>query len=169
MSRASARWRSGRRSRLPRIFVITKTERSQIGRSSPRPSEARAGVHGSIGTMDPRVRRGDEGEFGGHAAAHRRETQTSRRRAREPLTSVRSVSLWLNSLDASYVGDLVNRNLRYTWRRRLAEMIPELMPPHDNSLWSRPYSIFGQRFMTTVSPAASARCAAASLRTPSCI
>ena len=33
----------------------------------------------------------------------------------------------------------------------------------------RPYSIFGQRFMITVMPSASARAAAASLRTPSCI
>ena len=48
-------------------------------------------------------------------------------------------------------------------------MIPEFTPLQDNSPPSRPYSIFGQRFITTSIPAASARFAASSLRTPSCI
>ena len=47
--------------------------------------------------------------------------------------------------------------------------MPLLTPLHDNSPPSRPNSIFGQRFMITSSPAASAVFAAASLRTPSCI
>src|SRR5690606_27444826 len=54
-------------------------------------------------------------------------------------------------------------------RRRLEEMMPELKPPQESSAWRRPNSIFGQRSMTTVSPAARARSAAASLTTPSCI
>src|SRR4029079_4550507 len=53
--------------------------------------------------------------------------------------------------------------------RRLLEMMRELTPPQLNSRLSRPYSIFGQRFMMTVKPASSARRAAASLRTPICI
>src|SRR5271156_34807 len=46
-------------------------------------------------------------------------------------------------------------------------MMPLLTPLHDNSPPSRPNSIFGQRFMTTSIPAASALAAAASLRMPS--
>ena len=60
-------------------------------------------------------------------------------------------------------------SLRACGRRRLLEMMRELKPPQLSSPLRRPYSIFGQRFMTTVSPAFSARAAAASLRTPSCI
>ena len=45
----------------------------------------------------------------------------------------------------------------------------ELTPIQEISDDKRPYSIFGQRFITTVTPRASARSAAASLRTPSCI
>ena len=48
-------------------------------------------------------------------------------------------------------------------------MMPLLTPLHDNSPPSRPNSIFGQRFITTSMPAASALAAASSLRTPSCI
>ena len=48
-------------------------------------------------------------------------------------------------------------------------MMPLLTPLHDNSPPSRPNSIFGQRFMTTSMPAASALAAASSLRMPSCI
>ena len=51
----------------------------------------------------------------------------------------------------------------------LAERMRELMPCQPISPESRPYSIFGQRFMMTVTPFASARAAAASLRTESCI
>ena len=47
--------------------------------------------------------------------------------------------------------------------------MPLLTPLHDNSPPSRPNSIFGQRFMMTSIPAASAVFAASSLRTPSCI
>ena len=42
--------------------------------------------------------------------------------------------------------------------RRLLEMMRELKPPQLSSPFKRPYSIFGQRFMTTLTPAASARC-----------
>src|SRR5690606_29905567 len=52
---------------------------------------------------------------------------------------------------------------------RLEDMIPELMPLQESSPWRRDHSILGQRFMTTLRPAASARAAASSLRTPSCI
>ena len=52
--------------------------------------------------------------------------------------------------------------------RRLV-MTRELKPPQESSLCRRPYSIFGQRSMMTSRPAASARAAAAPLRTPSCI
>src|SRR3546814_2446029 len=48
-------------------------------------------------------------------------------------------------------------------------MMPVFTPLHANSPQSREYSIFGQRFMTTSRPAAAARSAAASLRTPICI
>ena len=48
-------------------------------------------------------------------------------------------------------------------------MMPLLTPLHDNSPPKRPNSIFGQRFMMTSMPAASAVAAAASLRMPSCI
>jgi len=48
-------------------------------------------------------------------------------------------------------------------------MMLELTPLHDNSPPSRPNSILGHRFITTSSPAASARAPASSLRTPSCI
>src|SRR3546814_20633495 len=53
--------------------------------------------------------------------------------------------------------------------RRLAEMMPELKPPQESSECRRPNSIFGQRSITTVSPAARARSAALWLTTPSCI
>jgi hypothetical protein len=45
----------------------------------------------------------------------------------------------------------------------------ELTPVQPISPDRRPYSIFGQRFITTFTPRASARAAAASSRTPSCI
>ena len=48
-------------------------------------------------------------------------------------------------------------------------MTPDQKPPQLNSPNRREYSIFGQRFMTTRRPAASAREAASSLRTPICI
>src|SRR3954470_22439218 len=47
--------------------------------------------------------------------------------------------------------------------------VRELTPIHEISDDSRPYSIFGQRFITTLIPAASALAAAASSRAPSCI
>src|ERR1700743_3191971 len=47
--------------------------------------------------------------------------------------------------------------------------VRELTPIHEISDDKRPYSIFGQRFITTLSPAASAFAAAASSRAPSCI
>jgi hypothetical protein len=49
------------------------------------------------------------------------------------------------------------------------EMTPELMPFQPISPDSRAYSILGQRFITTLMPAASARAAASSWRTVSCI
>ena len=52
---------------------------------------------------------------------------------------------------------------------RLELSVRELTPIHEISEDSRPYSIFGQRFMTTLIPAASALAAAASSRAPSCI
>src|SRR6516164_10509556 len=52
---------------------------------------------------------------------------------------------------------------------RLALMVRELTPIHEISDDRRPYSIFGQRFITTLTPAASAFSAAASSRPPSCI
>src|SRR3569832_2223375 len=52
---------------------------------------------------------------------------------------------------------------------RLALMVRELTPIHEISDDSRPYSILGQRFITTLRPAASAFAAAASSRAPSCI
>ena len=52
---------------------------------------------------------------------------------------------------------------------RLELSVRELTPIQEISEDSRPYSIFGQRFITTLMPAASAFAAAASLRTPSCI
>src|ERR1700751_4409329 len=52
---------------------------------------------------------------------------------------------------------------------RLALMVRELTPIQEISEDSRPYSIFGQRFITTFNPLASASAAAASLRMPSCI
>src|ERR1700745_1766694 len=52
---------------------------------------------------------------------------------------------------------------------RLALMVRELTPIHEISDDNRPYSIFGQRFITTFSPAASALAAASSSRAPSCI
>jgi hypothetical protein len=45
----------------------------------------------------------------------------------------------------------------------------ELMPCQPISPDRRPYSILGQRFMTTFTPRASALAAASSLRTESCI
>ena len=50
-----------------------------------------------------------------------------------------------------------------------AEMVRELTPIQPISDDRRPYSIFGQRFITTLMPAASALAAASSWRTPSCI
>src|SRR6185312_14908986 len=47
--------------------------------------------------------------------------------------------------------------------------VRELTPIQEISDDSRPYSIFGQRFITTLMPAASAFSAAASSRAPSCI
>src|SRR6202035_721369 len=47
--------------------------------------------------------------------------------------------------------------------------VRELTPIQEISEDSRPYSIFGQRFITTLRPAASAFSAAASSRAPSCI
>jgi len=47
--------------------------------------------------------------------------------------------------------------------------VRELTPIQEISEDSRPYSIFGQRFITTLIPAASALAAAASSRAPSCI
>jgi uncharacterized protein (TIGR00369 family) len=47
-------------------------------------------------------------------------------------------------------------------------MVRVLTPIHAISDDSRPYSIFGQRFITTLRPFASASAAASSLRTPSC-
>ena len=52
---------------------------------------------------------------------------------------------------------------------RLELMVRELTPIQEISEDSRPYSIFGQRFITTLIPAASAFSAAASSRPPSCI
>src|SRR3981081_4628335 len=52
---------------------------------------------------------------------------------------------------------------------RLELSVRELTPIHEISDDNRPYSIFGQRFITTLSPAASAFSAAASSRAPSCI
>ena len=52
---------------------------------------------------------------------------------------------------------------------RLELKVREFTPIHDISEDSRPYSIFGQRFITTFMPAASAFSAAASSRAPSCI
>src|SRR6185436_216863 len=52
---------------------------------------------------------------------------------------------------------------------RLELSVRELTPIHPISDDSGPYSIFGQRFITTLIPAASALAAASSLRTPSCI
>lgn len=51
---------------------------------------------------------------------------------------------------------------------RLELRVRELTPIQPISDDSRPYSIFGQRFMMTVMPAASAFAAASSWRTPSC-
>ena len=48
---------------------------------------------------------------------------------------------------------------------RLELSVRELTPIQPISDDSRPYSIFGQRFMTTLMPAASALAAASSLRT----
>src|SRR5579863_2992230 len=52
---------------------------------------------------------------------------------------------------------------------RLELKVREFTPIQDISEDSRPYSIFGQRFITTLIPAASAFSAAASSRAPSCI
>src|SRR4051812_48686344 len=57
----------------------------------------------------------------------------------------------------------VGRGARFELRVR------ELTPIQEISEDSRPYSIFGQRFITTLRPAASAFAAAASSRPPSCI
>src|SRR3546814_7582151 len=68
---------------------------------------------------------------------------------------------------AGMVHDLAGHRAPSFWR--LLEMMRELKPPQESSPCRRPYSILGQRFMTTVRPAASAFAAAVSLRTPSCI
>src|SRR5215471_11729654 len=52
---------------------------------------------------------------------------------------------------------------------RLELSVRELTPIQEISDDSRPYSILGQRFITTLRPAASASRAASSLRTLSCI
>ena len=52
---------------------------------------------------------------------------------------------------------------------RLEEIAPALTPAQPISPESRPYSILGQRFITTFMPFASASAAASSLRTLSCI
>jgi hypothetical protein len=52
---------------------------------------------------------------------------------------------------------------------RFELIVREFTPIHEISDDSRPYSILGQRFITTLSPAASAFSAAASSRAPSCI
>src|SRR5581483_4394064 len=52
---------------------------------------------------------------------------------------------------------------------RLELSVREFTPIHEISDDSRPYSIFGQRFITTLRPEASAFAAAASSRTVSCI
>ena len=51
-------------------------------------------------------------------------------------------------------------------RRRCVRVLTPIQAISDDS---RPYSIFGQRFITTLMPLASASAAASSLRTPSCI
>src|SRR5215813_9129382 len=51
----------------------------------------------------------------------------------------------------------------------LAVMVRELTPIQEISDDRRPYSILGQRSITTLRPAASALAAASGLRTPSCI
>src|SRR5690606_25657518 len=51
----------------------------------------------------------------------------------------------------------------------LEDRTPELTPVHAISPDRRPYSILGQRFMTTLIPAASARAAASSSRTVNCV
>jgi len=67
---------------------------------------------------------------------------------------------------ASGIGRVTGRYARFL---RLLLMMPVLTPLQASSPWRREYSILGQRFITTVRPAASARRAASSLRTPSCI
>src|SRR5665809_155580 len=52
---------------------------------------------------------------------------------------------------------------------RLLLILRELTPAQPSSPESRPYSILGQRFITTFSQACSASFAASSLRTPICI
>ena len=52
---------------------------------------------------------------------------------------------------------------------RLEDSVRELTPIQEISDDRRPYSIFGQRFITTFRPASSASFAASSLRTVSCI
>src|SRR5215831_10064620 len=52
---------------------------------------------------------------------------------------------------------------------RLALIVRELTPIQEISEDKRPYSILGQRFITTLIPAASAFAAARSSRPPSCI
>src|SRR5471030_3525922 len=52
---------------------------------------------------------------------------------------------------------------------RLELSVRELTPIQEISDDRRPYSIFGQRFITTFMPACSASLAASSLRTVSCI
>jgi hypothetical protein len=66
-------------------------------------------------------------------------------------------------MTAVMVPPLLNRNgLRLSITRRLT-------PTQPISPERRPYSIFGQRFITTFNPPSSAIFAASSLRTPSCI
>src|SRR5262245_11971799 len=51
----------------------------------------------------------------------------------------------------------------------LLVMMRALNPPQLSSPCCRPYSTFGQRFMMTVRPAATALAATSSVRTPNCI
>ena len=83
-----------------------------------------------------------------------------------------TTGLLLLSNDGEWTGaiTLPGRGIAKTYRVETRdEITPELMPPQDSAPVRRPNSIFGQRFITTRSPAVSARAAASSLRTPSCI
>ena len=80
--------------------------------------------------------------------------------------------------NSSHIMPVVDEALKMTplpkviWMQlgaRFALSVRELTPIHEISEDSRPYSILGQRFMTTLRPTASAFAAAASSRAPSCI